>query len=278
MKKKVFIFLIISNVMFAQNELNHEIYFDTDKYEVPEIEQNRLFLFIQKLDSLQVEKISIYGFCDDVGSVDYNLNLSQQRADVIKELFSSRKIDESLISNVDGKGEILLTIVNTKEANIIRGLNRRVEIIVLLKPSKSKEIEENQNEEKNLNNDLKVGDKIVLKNILFKIGYSTILDESKQVLDSLAEILVEKENIYFSIQGHVCCTKNTRDAVDAETKKQNLSLARAKYIYNFLAKKGVSKKRMKYVGMRRKFPLGGDPKFDRRVEIVVTYISNRKID
>jgi len=264
--------------MFAQNELNHEIYFDTDKYEVPEIEQNRLFLFIQKLDSLQVEKISIYGFCDDVGSVDYNLNLSQQRADVIKELFSSRKIDESLISNVDGKGEILLTIVNTKEANIIRGLNRRVEIIVLLKPSKSKEIEENQNEEKNLNNDLKVGDKIVLKNILFKIGYSTILDESKQVLDSLAEILVEKENIYFSIQGHVCCTKNTRDAVDAETKKQNLSLARAKYIYNFLAKKGVSKKRMKYVGMRRKFPLGGDPKFDRRVEIVVTYISNRKID
>ena len=30
---------------------------------------------------------------------------------------------------------------------------------------------------------------------------------------------------------------------------------------------------MNYVGMRRKFPLGGDPKFDRRVEIVITYIN-----
>jgi hypothetical protein len=39
-----------------------------------------------------------------------------------------------------------------------------------------------------------------------------------------------------------------------------------------MAKKGVDKKRMKYVGMRRKFPLGGDPKFDRRVEILVTYV------
>ena len=25
--------------------------------------------------------------------------------------------------------------------------------------------------------------------------------------------------------------------------------------------------------LRRKFPLGGDPKFDRRVEIVITYIN-----
>jgi hypothetical protein len=33
---------------------------------------------------------------------------------------------------------------------------------------------------------------------------------------------------------------------------------------------------MKYVRMRRKFPLGGDPKFDRRVEIVITYISDKK--
>jgi len=55
-------------------------------------------------------------------------------------------------------------------------------------------------------------------------------------------------------------------------KNGNLFVARAKYIYDYLARKGVDKKRMKYVGMRRKFPLGGDPKYDRRVEILITYI------
>jgi outer membrane protein OmpA-like peptidoglycan-associated protein len=43
-------------------------------------------------------------------------------------------------------------------------------------------------------------------------------------------------------------------------------------MYNYLAKQGVDKNRMKYVGMRRKFPLGGDPKLDRRVEILITYV------
>ena len=33
---------------------------------------------------------------------------------------------------------------------------------------------------------------------------------------------------------------------------------------------------MKFVGMRRKFPLGGDPKHDRRVEILITYVANKK--
>jgi len=275
MIKPIFLLLMISNLAFSQNELKHEVYFETSKHIIPVIEHNRLLLFIQKLDSLEIEKISIYGFCDDVGSDAYNLNLSQQRADVIKELFSDNNINDSLINNVDGKGKILLKIVNAKNTSIIRSLNRRAEIIVQIKSLVLNVVDERKETQKKLSDELVVGDKIVLKNILFEIGYSTVVPESKNVLDSLAEILVEKENIYFSIQGHVCCTKNTRDAVDAETKKQNLSLARAKYIYTFLAKKGVSKKRMKYVGMRRKFPLGGDPKFDRRVEIVITYISNK---
>jgi len=268
------LFLTICNIVFSQKELKHEVYFDTAEHIIPLIEQNRLLVFVDKLDSLEIEKISIYGFCDDRGSDDYNLKLSQQRADVIKELISSHEIDESLISNVDGKGEVLLNLVNTQDAEIIRGLNRRVEIIVMLKSLNPKEVEDKQPIKKSLSDKLEVGDKIILKNILFERGYSVIVPESKQTLEELAKILLKKKNIYFSIQGHVCCTQYSRDAVDAETKKRNLSLARAKSIYDYLAKQGVSKKRMKYVGMRRKFPLGGDPKFDRRVEIVITYIAN----
>ena len=125
----------------------------------------------------------------------------------------------------------------------------------------------------NLKEDLKVGDKVLLENILFYSGNSTIIPESEETMERIARVLVEQDHIYFTIRGHVCCTKYSRDAVDFKTKKRNLSLVRAKYIYNYLAKRGVDKKRMKYVGMRRKFPLGGDPKYDRRVEILITYAS-----
>lgn len=279
MRHFTFIFFLICGFGFTQNQHTHEVYFDTDEYVVPSTEQNRLLLFIMELHKLDIEKISIYGFCDDRGSANYNQELSQQRADAIKELLSDNEIDESIISNVDGKGEILLKIINTEDANIIRGLNRKVEIIATLKEKKNPPIViVNKTPKKPttvevLKGDIKVGDKIRFENVLFRTNYSYVLPESKKTLQQIAAVLKERKDIYFTIQGHVCCTQNERDAVNKQTKKRNLSVARAKYIYDYLALKGIDKKRMKYVGMRRKFPLGGDPKYDRRVEIEITYVS-----
>ena len=53
-------------------------------------------------------------------------------------------------------------------------------------------------------------------------------------------------------------------------------MARAKAVYDYLAEKGVKRYRMKFVGHRRKFPLGGEPQFDRRVELVVTRVFDSK--
>ena len=76
--------------------------------------------FIQGLQQEKIKRISIYGFCDDRGSDRYNLNLSQNRADAIKQIFSSTGVKEELISNVDGKGEILLKIIATEDLKVIR--------------------------------------------------------------------------------------------------------------------------------------------------------------
>lgn len=284
MNKLVALFLIFCQCIVAQNKLTHEVYFETDKYDIPTTEENRLLLFISTLADMDIESISIFGFCDDRGASDYNLILSKQRAEAIKAVFSNNEISESLISNVDGKGEILLKIVDEKDVLKIRGLNRKVEILVKPKPPvvevveekiEVKEVPEKKKDVPELiKGELKKGDKIVFENILFKTGYSTIMPESKKTLGQIAKSLVERKDIYFTIQGHVCCTKFSRDAVDRKTKKRNLSEARAKYIYDYFAKKGVDKKRMKYAGMRRLFPLGGDPKLDRRVEILITYVKN----
>lgn len=254
--------------------MEHVVYFETDKYEIPPTEHYRLLLFLSEIETLDVQKVQIYGFTDDRGSDSYNLVLSQNRANSIKTIFSNNEFDESIITNVDGKGEILLKLVKEEDIHKIRGLNRKVEIIVqpYNPPRKQQVVKAKPKVEDIIKGELAAGDKFTLDNILFKTGYSILLPESKPVLENIAKALVERDDIYFTVQGHVCCTQNSRDAIDRKTKKRNLSVARAKYIYDYLAKKGVSKKRMKYVGMRRKFPLGGEPKYDRRVEILVTYV------
>jgi len=275
MKKIVFLFFLLMTVAQAQTGNTHVVYFETGQYEVPEIETNRLVLFIQSLKDIEIERIAIYGFCDDRGSDSYNLILSQDRANAIKKIFSGFGVDDNLISNVDGKGEVLLRVISSDNLNIIRGLNRKVEINVVYKITETKGVVKDEKEYRFLNDKLKVGDKITLENILFETGYSYIVEESIPVLEMMADALRERDDIYFTIEGHVCCTKNARDAVDRKTGKRNLSLARAKYIYDYLVQKGVKRTRMRYVGLKNKYPLGKAMKYDKRVEIKITSISKR---
>ncbi|MBT8302949.1 MAG: OmpA family protein [Bacteroidia bacterium] len=276
MKRLVYLLLLSANMLFSQEEFKHVVYFDTDQYVVPSTEKNRILLFIQELSGVDIDKIEIFGFCDDRGTDNYNQILSQQRADAIKSIFTENSVDQSKITNVDGRGEILLNIVHEDDLNEIRGLNRKVEIIVKPEPKVVEVVKvKAKKDDRLIKDDVKVGDKILLKNILFKVNYSYIEPESKKVLEKIAKELVKRDDIHFIVQGHVCCTENSRDAIDRKTRKRNLSVARAKYIYDYLARKGVSKSRMKYVGLRRKFPLGKGEKNDRRVEIMVTHIADR---
>lgn len=274
MKKILFLVFLLMNMTHAQTDNTHVVYFETGLFNVPEIEKNRLVLFIQSLKDIEIERIAIYGFCDDRGTDSYNLTLSQNRADAIKKIFSGFGVDDNLISNVDGKGEVLLRVVSSDNINIIRGLNRKVEINVVYKKD-LKELIKKEKKPPFLKEGLKVGDKITLDNILFKTGYSYVVKESLPVLEKIAEALRERDDIHFTIQGHVCCTRNERDAVDKGTGKRNLSLARAKYIYDYMINKGIKRTRMRYVGLKNKYPLGKETKYDRRVEIKITSISNK---
>ena len=275
MLRLTYILFLFCAYSFAQ-ELSHNVYFDTDKYEVSPSESGKFIAFISQLDSINIDKINIYGFCDDRGTNAYNLWLSKKRANAVKLHFKDNEFSEDIITIIDGKGEVALDSSKKNGVDAIRMRNRRVEILVK-KQEKEKEKDplEIPTAQSILRGELKAGDKIRLKNVYFQTGYSMIIPESVDILAEISDILVEKDNLYFTIQGHVCCTHDTYDAVDRKTNTRNLSVTRAKYIYNYLLKKGVQKHRMKYVGLRRKFPLGRAPKFDRRVEILITYISDK---
>ena len=259
MKNLSFLFaFLFAFKSYSQFNIEHSVYFDTDVYNLTKTETTRLQKFLSSNTKEEVLKIEIYGFCDDRGSNNYNLTLSQNRADAIKEIFSQASFFPEKISTVDGRGELLLNIVDETDPSVIRALNRRVDIVISY-PEKNAEIVEQADKQEN---------KIILENVLFITGYSYLTRSSKKILDNLAETL-KKESFSFIVQGHVCCTEGDLDAVDRKTNKRNLSVARAKYVYDYLLKKGIKKSRMSYEGMAHKFPLGGSEDKDRRVEILV---------
>ena len=274
MKWFVFISLFCFKISFSQKDIKHIVYFETDKYSLTKSENSRLLLFLNEVESLDINKITVYGFCDDRGSELYNLKLSENRVNTIKTLLTTSEFEESLMSNIEGKGELLLQVNKDSEVKKTRGLNRKVEIVVSLNFPQRNLNADTSELEKILNGNLSVGDKILLDNLLFKRGYSYLIPESKKLLNTIAKILSRRSDVYFTIEGHVCCTNGSRDAIDGKTKKRNLSHARAKYVYDYLSNKGISKRRMKFMGMQRKFPLGGPQRLDRRVELLVTKIDN----
>jgi outer membrane protein OmpA-like peptidoglycan-associated protein len=274
MKWFVFISLFCFKISFSQTVIKPIVYFETDKYSLTKSENSRLLLFLNEVESLDINKITVYGFCDDRGSELYNLKLSENRVNTIKTLLTTSEFEESLMSNIEGKGELLLQVNKDSEVKKTRGLNRKVEIVVSLNFPQRNLNADTSELEKILNGNLSVGDKILLDNLLFKRGYSYLIPESKKLLNTIAKILSRRSDVYFTIEGHVCCTNGSRDAIDGKTKKRNLSYARAKYVYDYLSNKGISKRRMKFMGMQRKFPLGGPQRLDRRVELLVTKIDN----
>ena len=79
-------------------------------------------------------KIEIDGYTDNVGSKEYNLNLSKRRAEAVKDILVKKfHINPSRII-VKGFGEEYPLVPNTTESN--RALNRRVEIVAIGKDSK----------------------------------------------------------------------------------------------------------------------------------------------
>ena len=171
MKKLYFIFcLFFTSSLYSQYNIEHSVFFDTDKYNLTKTEKTRLQKFLSSNTKEDVLKIEIYGFCDDIGSNNYNLTLSQNRAEAIKEIFSQVSFFPEKISTVDGRGELLLNIVDEVDPSVIRALNRRVDIVISY-PEKEEKKEEVIKKDEN---------KILLENVLFITGYSYLTRGSKK--------------------------------------------------------------------------------------------------
>jgi len=102
--------------------------FKFDKSDLNPKFTNRLDSFVTAIRSKKYSKLLVAGHTDNYGSDEYNMKLSQDRANIIRlYLLDKLKISKQLIE-ASGYGESLPRATNATAAG--RQLNRRVEIII----------------------------------------------------------------------------------------------------------------------------------------------------
>jgi outer membrane protein OmpA-like peptidoglycan-associated protein len=269
MKLLKIVLLFIIQCTFAQEEITHSIYFETDKFDISSIQNQPLLEFIVRTDTAKIKEIEIYGYCDDVGKQDYNYILSTNRAAEVQKVITDFGIKNKIILKIEGKGSIIIEDDLIENLPEVRSKNRRVDLVIRLKPQpKSKYnipglyhiIQKNH----------EIGDRILLENLLFERASSSLNIKARNELDKIVSQLQKNKNYHIEIQGHVCCTPlNFKEAIDKDTKKRELSTNRAKAVYKFLVARNIPKNRMTFVGHGNKKPLGQTPAQDRRVELVI---------
>jgi len=83
--------------------------------------------------------------------------------------------------------------------------------------------------------DIKIGEKVALKNIVFDEGKYYLLSESYVELNKLAQYLLRNPKMEIQINGH-------SDNIGKKNKNQRLSEQRAREVFEYLIKKGVQNK------------------------------------
>lgn len=271
MTKYIFFFLAIigfSTFNIAQDENSTSIYFDYDKHEIKDKYKLELQNIVKHYKN---GEIKITGYADSEGDEDYNQKLSQKRANSVEQFLIQNGINKNSIISVSGEGEI---------PKGVKQFNRRVDITIeyeiIPPPEILMEVDESKPKLNNYNeiSDLKVGETIALNGINFIPGRHFIITSAEPQLYQLLKVMKDNPNLKVEIQGHICCMPSGEDGLDADTQTMDLSVNRAKYIYQYLINNGITEDRLSYKGFGASKPLvveitEEDQIKNRRVEIMI---------
>jgi len=215
--------------------------------------------------------VHIWGFADYLGRRDSNYILSKARAETVKiYLLNLHSGNRSIVA--DGKGQVDAATKNFTPLG--QPLNRRVDIIIA-KPAKKMKIAAVPLKEpviikkdiipakrpddsvySRINNlpKMNVGDSVSFKELTFIPGRHFLRQASIYYMVALKDCLKANPNLKIEIQGHICCQFDGKDGLDFDSNKNNLSLARAKFIYDYLVDEKISPDRLRYKGLGSKEP------------------------
>ena len=104
-----------------------DVLFDTGKADLNPGASRNLDQLVQFLTDHPERRVEIDGYTDNVGTDSFNLDLSQRRADTVRNVLVNRGIDSSRIAT-RGYGKDFSVASNVDSGG--RQLNRRVEIVI----------------------------------------------------------------------------------------------------------------------------------------------------
>jgi outer membrane protein OmpA-like peptidoglycan-associated protein len=236
--------------------------------------------------------VHIWGFADYLGKRGPNYTLSKARAETVKNyLLNQVSRNSSIVA--DGRGQVDATTTNPTPSG--EPLNRRVDII-FAKPAKKNKIaaaplrepitiRKNTFPVKRADDSvysrikdlpkMNVGDSVGFKELTFIPGRHFLRQAAIHYMVALKDCLKANPNLKIEIQGHICCQFDGKDGLDFDTNKNNLSLARAKFIYDYLIDERITADRLRYKGLGSKEPKvypemsAEDQNQNRRVVIVL---------
>lgn len=274
--------LLSKQLSFAQKD-TLRVYFNTDESKFEEAARVEFDALILRGAIRDGHLIQIIGYTDEVGDRSYNRKLSQRRADGIRDYLIQSGFRDSDIQSIAAVGEQFARQAGNREGF---APDRRVDVVyernpqAAAVPAKTKTAPDPAGAPKSATatgfRDLHKGQRLSLDNIFFYAGRHIVRPESHAALETLFEALTSQPDIRISIEGHVCCVpKADIDALDDDTNRLELSLNRAKFIYEYLRKKGIDPSRMRVEGFGHRHPIidpertESDANINRRVEIRV---------
>lgn len=260
------------------------VYFNFNHHDITDKAAKQLDS-VKLIDSIyNISSIKITAHTDQIGTNNFNLLLSEKRAISAKQYLLTIGINESKIESLNAKGETELLSNSLLEKD--KFINRRVVLIIYfsrkIRPTIRTVVEKKETTntdsvsltQKIKDTSIKNGDKITLRNINFEGGRHVFLATSKKALNELYEAMKNIPSLVINIEGHICCNEDGKDGWDLDTQTQDLSVRRAKAVYEFLIEKGIDASRMTYEGFGRQFPLTDEyseyqKMLNRRVEIKI---------
>ena len=263
--KTLFLTLFIAFAISARAQTVEKfvINFDFDRSDITTEAKRRLDSFVQSNTISSIQKIDLNGHCDVIGNHVYNDQLSRRRVNSTKEFLLKNNIPNSVFDNLQGFGK--RNPLNDNSGEQERFLNRRVEIIVQRKTGPEVATQQTINQipekkdqtltEKIKDTSTKTGTNIILKNLNFYGGRHILLPQSVPTLTELVNVLKENPTLEIEIQGHICCTFGPEDGLDIDTNTPNLSVNRARAIYEHLISNGIDRNRLSYRGFGHSRPL-----------------------
>ena len=257
--KIILSFLIFLFLSFGYSQ-THTVYFDFDIDEANNASEISLDKWIAEHKDAYVYKV--YGYADKTGYAIYNVDLSQRRASYVVEKLKEADITIADSVDIEGFGEDF-------KQDSVDEKNRKA-MIYYTQPAPKAEpviIPKEPTDFTKLVEKSKIGDTLRLPNLYFYNYSAIIVPKSEPILKELLEIMKDNPKLRVDIQGHICCQK-------VET--GDISNKRAKAIYNFLIKNGISQDRLSYQSFKSSRPIYPLPEkndeerdANRRVEIEI---------